>query len=195
MTGDWKKDLGKMGGSPGGAGQKKCKQCGKSLKPDSKFDTCFECGKKGGAGSTSFGTPVSLPPEYLSKGYFDEKGNLREGIFKDEAKEVARVLAAKRMTSTSFRAFYNKVKAIENKYKTLLCSAGISKGDAFESIKASLFAFERDVAYQVSRGVVPEEFRKFIVKNAEIAKNGPKEFKGLIEHFLSVLAYFKDASK
>lgn len=176
---DWKDKLKNSGlYKAGGGGMKKCK-CGKPIK-DERFDTCYDCSKKRHGSA-------SLPEGYLANGYFDEKGYLREGIFKDDAKEVARILAYLRMTPTSLRAFYNKLIAIENKYK--------ASGNNFDIVKPSIYAFERDVAYQVSRGVVSEEFRKFINKNAEFAQKGPKELKGFKEHFLSVLAYFKDASR
>lgn len=165
---------------------KKCRVCEKPLKPDSRFDTCFECGqtrKKSDAG----GPVGGLPPDYLKTGYFDDKDQLREGIYKDDAKLVAGILANNKMSANSLRAFYNKLKAIESKYKT--------SGNNFDLIRPTLFAFERDVAYQVSRQVVPEDFRTFINANAELAAKGPKEFKGFVEHFLSVLAYFKDFSK
>ncbi|MBI4847719.1 MAG: type III-A CRISPR-associated protein Csm2 [Nitrospirae bacterium] len=174
----------------GGGGMKKtCLDCGKEFVPkEQHHKICFDCNKKKheGAGGTDK-TRLKLPDDYLAKSYFDEKGHLREGIFKDDAKEVARVLASLRMSPTSLRAFYNKLIAIENKFK--------SSDNNFDLIKPNIYAFERDVAYQVSRGVVSEEFRKFINKNAELAKKGPKEFKGFKEHFLSVLAYFKDVSR
>lgn len=165
-------------GIKGSSSQKKCK-CGKPIK-NPKFDTCYECSQK------KHSSGGQLPSNYLKDGYFDEKGHLREGIFKDDAKEIARILAPK-MSSTSFRVFYNKLKAIETKYKV--------SNNNFDIIKPDLYAFERDVTLQVNRGVVPEEFRKFIIKNADLAAKGDKEFKGFAEHFLSVLAYFKDASK
>ena len=157
--------------------RKQCACCGKSFVPkEAHHKRCSDCMKK---------TDVKLPNDYLKNGYFDGNGYLREGIYKDDAKKVATVLSENKMTPTSLRAFYNKLKAIENRYKT---------SNNFDSIKPSLYAFERDAAYQVSRGVVPEQFRFFINKNSELAVKGPDFFKGFAEHFLSVLAYFKDAT-
>ncbi len=188
---DWKDKLKNSGiYKTGGEGMKKvCETCKKEFIPkESHHKVCSDCNRKRyETGATSERASLKLPDDYLAKGYFDDKGYLREGIFKDEAKEVVRVLAALRMTPTSLRAFYNKLIAIENKYK--------NSDNNFDLIKPNVYAFERDVAYQVSRGVVSEEFRKFINKNAELAKKGPKEFKGFKEHFLSVLAYFKDVSR
>lgn len=188
---DWKDKLknSELYKTGGGGMKKKCQECGNEFTPkEPHHKICFECNKRKRESSAGTDKPrLRLPNNYLSNSYFDEKGYLREGIFKEEAKEVAKVLAAIRMTPTSLRAFYNKLKAIENKYN--------ASNNNFDLIKPNLYAFERDVAYQVSRGVVDEEFRKFIVVNAELAIKGPKEFKGFIEHFLSVLAYFKDVSK
>ncbi|MBI5194635.1 MAG: type III-A CRISPR-associated protein Csm2 [Nitrospirae bacterium] len=189
---DMKRAFEKAGIKGGGGGEmkKKCVQCQKEFIPkEPHYKICEDCIKKKRYEATSgYDKPAArLSNDYLKGGYFDENGYLRVGIFKEDAKEVANVLAALRMTPTSLRAFYNKLKAIESRYKT--------SSSNFDSIKPNLYAFERDVAYQVSRGVVSEEFRKFINKNSELAIKGPKEFKGFIEHFLSVLAYFKDVSR
>lgn len=188
MSGEMKNALQKAGIKTD-ISQQQCPECGESFVPKESFHkVCFKCHKKRQAGGSVSQTSgyLHLRSDYLSSGYFDGKGYLREGIFKDDAKEVANILASQRMTPTSLRAFYNKVKAIESEYKM---------SNNFDAIKSKLYAFERDVAYQISRGVVNEEFRKFIVKNAELAVKGPKEFKGFVEHFLSVLSYFKDVSK
>ncbi|GBD96679.1 MAG TPA: type III-A CRISPR-associated protein Csm2 [Nitrospirae bacterium] len=184
---DWKENLKNLKAyKGGGGGMKKC-SCGKLIKND-RFDTCFECSKKNRQDVHGYDkSRERLPDNYLAKSYFDENGQLRAGIFKEDAKLVSKVLASWNTTPTSLRVFYNKLKAIECKYK--------SSSNDFDLVKPDLYAFERDVAYQVSRGVVSEEFRKFINVNAEIAAKGPKEFKGFVEHFLSVLSFFKDVSK
>jgi len=188
---DWKGKLknSELYKTGGGGMKKKCEKCGNEFVPkEPHHKICHECNRKVREGLAGADSPkAKLPDDYLTRGYFDENGYLREGIFKGDAKVVAGVLAGLRMTPTSLRAFYNKLKAIENRYK--------NSNNNFDLIKPNLYAFERDVAYQVSRGVVSEEFRKFINKNAELAIKGPKEFKGFIEHFLSVLSYFKDVSK
>lgn len=181
---DWKNKLSELH-KGGGSVKLKCADCGKEFVPkEAHHKTCFECAKKKKDGGFQHD---KLLANYLKDSYFDDKGHLREGIFKEEAKKVANVIAAEGMTPTALRVFYNKLKAIESKYKS-------SKND-FDLIKPNLYAFERDVVYQASRGVVKEEFRKFITINAALAAKGPKEFKGFIEHFLSVLAYFKDVSR
>lgn len=188
---DWKEKLrnSQLHRSGGVDMKKTCSECGQEFIPkEQHHKVCGNCNRKRYDSNAGFDRPAAkLPEDYLINSYFDGKGQLRAGIFKEEARVVANVLASLRMTPTSLRAFYNKLKAIENQYR-------ISNNN-FDLIKPKLYAFERDVAYQVSRGVVSEEFRKFINKNAELACQGPKEFKGFVEHFLSVLAYFKDVSK
>lgn len=188
MSADMKRAFEKAG-MGAGTPHKPCQECGQSFVPKEPYHkVCSECNRKkrqsGGDGQS--GGYRHLGPNYLSDGYFDDKGYLREGIFKDDAKEVARVLYSQRMSPTSLRAFYNKLRAIESEYKM---------SNNFDAIKPKIHAFERDVAYQISRGVASEEFRKFIVTNISLAVKGPKEFKGFVEHFLSVLSYFKDVSK
>ncbi len=188
---DWKEKLRNFESLKEGEGmKKKCQDCGNEFIPkEQHYKVCESCNKK--RRGSSEGTDrqrVKLPDDYLKKGYFDDEGKyLRASIFKEEAKEIANILAILRMSPTSLRAFYNKLKAIENRYK--------NSNNNFDLVKPAIYAFERDVAYQVSRGVVSEEFRKFINKNAELAAKGPRELKGFVEHFLSVLAYFKDVSK
>ena len=64
------------------------------------------------------------------------------------------------------------------------------KEDVFEAVKADIYAFKRDVVYQVGREVAPEEFRQFIDRNVELAVQDEESFrKGFLQHFESVLAY------
>lgn len=137
--------------------------------------------RQGQAESTSTG----LGSNYLKDGYFNDSGYLREEIYTTEATRVAGVLSSKNMTSAALRRFFNKLRGIDSRFKS---------GSDFEEIKPGLYAFQRDVAYAVGRGVVPEEFRQFINTNIRLAIIDPKHFKGFVEHFQSVLAYFKESA-
>lgn len=178
---DLKKELGKHFELNDNVGTtKKCEKCGKPLK-DQKFKYCFQCNemakREGGA---------TLPAGYLVGGYFETKGEkqyIREEVFISWAKEMASALRKQNLTSAAIRRFFSKLRAIEYKYKM---------DRDFNRAREAIYAFARDVAYTENRGVTPELFSKFIELNISEAKKDSENFKAFIEHFQSVVAYFKD---
>ena len=61
----------------------------------------------------------------------------------------------------------------------------------FNMVKADIYSLKRDVAYQVGRGVAPNELQQFIDYNIPSATIDERNFrKGFLSHFESVLAYF-----
>ena len=124
-------------------------------------------------------------PGYLRDGYFKEKDGkdyIRPEVLDSLAMDVARAFGNRGMKIAQLRRFFNKARGIEAKLKRT--------GD-FEAIKADIYAFKRDVAYQVGRGVVPQEFQQFIDRNVELAVQEEKSFRqGFLQHFESALAYF-----
>lgn len=118
---DWKDKLknSELYKTGGGGMNKRCADCNNEFVPrEPHHKICFDCLKKKREGvAVHDRVHAKLPLDYLSKSYFDEKGYMRAGIFKEEAKVVAGVLATIGMTPTSLRVFYNKLKAIENQYK------------------------------------------------------------------------------
>jgi cold shock protein len=130
-------------------------------------------------------TDFLFTPEYLREGYFiykNDKHYLRAEELDALAMEIAKLLGNKGMKSHQLRRFYNKAKGID----TLL---GIEKD--FEAIKAHIINLKHNVAYQVGRKVVPDEFQQFITRNVELAVENEISFKeGFIPHFESVLSYF-----
>jgi CRISPR type III-A-associated protein Csm2 len=129
-------------------------------------------------------TTFRFGPDYLRNGYFEEKEGkryLRPEVLDTLAMDIARLLGNRNMKPHQLRRFFNKVRSIETK---------LNRGD-FEVIKADIYGLKRDVAYQVGRGVVPEEFQQFIDRNVELAVQDEDSFRrGFMQHFESVLAYF-----
>jgi CRISPR type III-A-associated protein Csm2 len=121
----------------------------------------------------------------LREGYFERKGEkryLRPEVLDGLAMDVAKVLGRQDMKSSQLRRFFNKARGIESK---------LDREKDFEAIKAGIYGFKRDVAYQVGREVVPEGFKQFIDRNVELAVQDEKSFRdGFLQHFESVLAYF-----
>ncbi|RJX27659.1 MAG: type III-A CRISPR-associated protein Csm2 [Dethiobacter sp.] len=177
----------------------KCKACGKQTMGN--YEYCMQCNiaQRGGGPtdkdkrkrkdfSSSPAEQIKRPgleEDYLKNGYFNDKGYLREEIFTSEAMRVAEILSAKGMTRASLRRFYNKLRGIYSRFKD---------AKNFEEIKAGLYSFYPNVADAISRNSnVPEEFRQFIYTNVGLAVKDSDHLKGFVEHFQSVLAYFKES--
>jgi len=130
-------------------------------------------------------TDFEFGPDYLADGYFEQregKPYLRSEVLDTLAMDVAKALGNQEMKPHQLRRFFNKARGIESKLERI---------KDFEAIKADIYGFKRDVAYQVGRKVVPEEFQQFINRNVELAVQDEKSFRqGFMEHFESVLAYF-----
>lgn len=184
----------------------RCRTCGKTALNG--YEYCIQCNPKPGSASgrapegradgrfrqnrgarpgerdnISSRSHAELAPDYLKNGYFNENGRLREEIFTLDAENVAAVLSANEMTSAAIRRFFNKLRGIDARFK--------SSRD-FESTKEDLYGFYPQAAYAVGRKVAPEQFRKFIEKNIKLAVIDEKHYKGFVEHFQSVVAYFKE---
>lgn len=180
--GDWKKELAK-------AGAKGCKICGKPLKDD-KFSYCWDCNEKQKAAGGNVATPsagsAGLPKGYLEGGYFvtkNDKNYIREEVFIQWAKGVSSTLKNDGLTSAAIRRFFSKLRAIEYKFKTT---------NDFDLAREGIFAFSRDVSYTENRGVTKPLFSRFIEMNCQEAKKDAEHFRAFVEHFQSVVAYFKD---
>lgn len=181
--GDLKGGLAKHFSPPSGAA-KKCEKCGKPLKND-KFKYCRECNEKMKGGGTHIGV-VKLPDGYLYEGYFDVKNGknyIKEAVFIAWAQELSNSLKQSGLTSAAIRRFFSKLRAIEYKFKMTR---------DFDLAREGIYAFVRDVTYTENRGVTPPLFSKFIERNVNEAKESPDHFRAFIEHFQSVVAYFKD---
>jgi len=150
------------------------------------IDLAFEEGR-GSMPATRLGTSTDFKfgPDYLADGYFEEKEGksyLRSEILDTLAMDVAKVLGNQEMKSHQLRRFFNKARGIESK---------LDRVKDFEAIKADIYGFKRDVAYQVGRKVVSAEFQYFIDRNVELAVQDEDSFRrGFMQHFESVLAYF-----
>jgi CRISPR type III-A-associated protein Csm2 len=133
----------------------------------------------------STATNFRFGSDYLADGYFEERDHeryLRPETLDSTAMDVAKVLVNRDMKPSQLRRFFNKARGIEAK---------LDRERNFEAIKADIYGFKRDVAYQVGRGIVPEEFQQFINRNVELAVKDELSFrKGFLQHFESVLAYF-----
>lgn len=128
-----------------------------------------------------------FPENYLPDGYFNKingKLYIKEEVFTSWAIDVSTKLKLQKMTSTKLRGFFTKLRSVEYRYK--------EAGRDFERAKEKLYSFKRDAKNSENKGVTPELFTKFIDKNIDLATKDMEHFMAFVEHFQSVIAYFKD---
>lgn len=125
-------------------------------------------------------TAPALPANYLRGGYYNESGNLKKEIIIDWPEELANSLSRTNLKMTQLRKFYNRAKAIEQKYRF---------ARDFEGVKSDLYILQRDAQYAFNRGVVPLIFLDFIKRNIEVAVKSPADFKGFVQHYQSLVEY------
>ncbi len=121
-----------------------------------------------------------LPKDYLSNGYFDEKGYIREELLTTVASEVAKSFGFK-MSNSQLRRFYGHLKNAE---KSFLFSNDVQR---FIVDVKQLDAF---VAEAKGKDKVPAVFYDFIHQNIRRINNVKDIRKGFLPHFQAVVAYF-----
>lgn len=160
--------------------KKKCRKCGKPLKDDSRFDTCFECGQKDKRENDS--CSVGLPPEYISKlekGYFDANGYLWEDFITTMASKIAKSFNG--LKNHQLRRFYGHAKAAENRLRMT------GDWDAVNVDIKKLSSFASEAKGKIK---IPQSFYDFIDKNIKSISSKKDFEQGFMEHFQAVVAYF-----
>lgn len=127
-----------------------------------------------------------LPPDYLSKGYFDGQGNIWPKLIVDDASRVAQALGQRQgqveLKTSQLRRFYGKVKNVEQK---------LDSNQTFESLVGEILGLRPMAANAVARKTATGLFKDFIDRNVGLAVQDEKHFrKGFLVHFQSVVAYF-----
>lgn len=126
-----------------------------------------------------------LDTGYLREGYFEQAGGkryLRPHLLDMEAIEVAQALGATGMKLSQLRRCLYRARGINRQ---------LEYTRDFQSILPEIYALKRDVAYQVGRKIVPDQFQQFINRNIELAVADAESFqRGFLRHLESVVAYF-----
>ncbi len=166
----------------GGGGMKKtCIKCGKPLKDDSRFDTCYECGQK--SRKDEGAVLEGLPQGYIDKlneGYFDSGGHLWEEFITTLASQIAKSFGTKLKTH-QLRRFYGHAKAAENRLQMT--------GD-WEAVNVEIKKLSPFVSEAKGKDKIPQSFYDFIDKNIKAIKVRKDFEEGFMEHFQAVVAYF-----
>lgn len=110
---------------------------------------------------------------FAKKGFVDEKGNLREELMTNEAKQIAEYFRDDKLTKSQLRAFYNEVKALKNKLS-------INKNeDKFAEIYPLILMMKSKVAYRASKDKRKMDgIKKFLDFGIEQIQNENKKGKG-----------------
>jgi CRISPR type III-A-associated protein Csm2 len=129
-------------------------------------------------------TDFRFDASYLKDGYFVDakREKLNPDVVDKLAREAAKALANTGINSHQLRRFFNQLRAIER---------GLGPSKPFDSVKADIAALKSTAAYQVGRGLVREDFKRFIDRNVDLAIQNDDNFRrGFIPHFAAVLGFF-----
>lgn len=147
--------------------------------------------------------PPELPPNYLAKGYFDQKNNLLKEIFIEWPESLTQSLrrAKPPATKNSLRAFYSMLRMAKNQFDSQRRAKAMqerAQGDA----KTQLLKLRTAAQYQSTRRVISTLCQRFLNKNIDLvlSKGEPFEsfaanFDAFVEHFQAVIAYLPERAE
>ena len=121
--------------------------------------------------------------KYLKNGSFDEHGRPKREIYLDWAETISEDLEKEGMTKASLRRFYSQVKVLQPLLQ-----------ENFDDNKHKLYRVLTLATYGVNRDQdvkLPDMFLYFIRQNIELATKDLKHYLAFLDHFESVVAYFK----
>lgn len=128
----------------------------------------------------------ALPAHYLESGYLDKRENVLPEVIQDWPKQIAQTFRRGGLSSTQLRRFFNKVRAIEGKWK-----AKPEKGN-WDRLKEEILALKPLAAVAVGKRNAPDIFNTFMELNVGQAVKSPDAFlRGFVIHFQSIVAYTK----
>jgi len=135
--------------------------------------------------------PPAISEDYkiaLQRGYFDEKGALRQEFIRRFSKEVAQSFQTGSMTSTQLRNFYNHVKTASSVYRLKKATDG-----AEAILLDKILKLDAIVKYNISReGIsIPPTFETFVSLNLDACHTAKDIIDGFAPHFETIVGYFK----
>lgn len=122
-----------------------------------------------------------------NKGFSDEKGNLREELITIEAEEIAKTFVIDRLSTSQLRAFFNEVKAINNRLD--------DKEENWNSIYPSILLIKSKIEYRAVKDDKMLNFKEFLLKSVAFiqkenrAGKGYKTFKDFVIFFEAIVGY------
>lgn len=132
------------------------------------------------------GAEVKL--EFVKKGFTNSDGYIREELITEEALEIAKSFAENRLSNSQLRAFYNEVKAVNNRLD--------DKKEKFNEIYPMILMIKSKIEYRASKdGNKMRNFKLFLIeainyiqKQNKIGK-GYEAFKNFVIFFEAIVGY------
>lgn len=130
--------------------------------------------------------PASSKTDYynsLNNGYFDDQGFLREEFIIAYPQELARKFKNNPdlNKATQLRKYFDHIKLISGRYRL---------NSQFDYVIEMLNILLTHLNYAKKKGLISDEFYRFMEANIGMAKKGVKEFQGFVIHFQSLIAYY-----
>lgn len=156
--------------------KKICEKCGNKF--DAKEDhfklcpTCFSSLKIG----------ENELDKYLLKNYYDQNGHPLKEVYLEFPKKLVNIFikSSRPLTIKQLREVHRKI--LKAKIKAML------KG--IEAARHILYECQRDLEYQLKRGVIPDSFVKFMNHHLSLAEKDEKSLNGFFQHLDSIVCYF-----
>jgi CRISPR/Cas system CSM-associated protein Csm2 small subunit len=153
--------------------KKRCERCGKEFKASQPhFKYCSNC----------FSIPEDKKDfsKLLLKAYYDPKGNMLKEIYIDIPKKLADNFAKDKLGTKQLRDFHQKILKARNK--------ALLKG--IDVARPILYECQRDIEYQLKRGVIPHNFAQFMKHHLSLAEKDERSLEGFFQHLDSIVCYF-----
>ncbi len=122
--------------------------------------------------------------------YFDEKGNIREGLLDTEASDFAKKFVKfykngeidkkNSLSSSQLRRFFGEFRQLEKKVRA----------KDFDAVKPLIKMVKSKASYAANpkNPKIPDAFKKFLIENVDKI-NEEKDFKAFMLHFEAVVGF------
>lgn len=156
--------------------RKKCENCRKEFEArQPHYRLCPDCF------SSSKDREINIS-ELLLKSYYDQQGELLKEVYIGIPKKLALIFADSKppLGSKQLRDFHSRI--LKARTKTNL------KG--INAARRILYECQRDVEYQLNRGIIPHTFAQFMEHHLILAEKDEKSLEGFYQHLDSIVCYF-----
>lgn len=120
---------------------------------------------------------------FVEKGFTDSKGNIREELITEEALNIAKHFKSENLSNSQLRAFFNEVKAINNKLD--------DKKESFDKVYPMILMIKSKIEYRASKETKKMKgFKAFLIEAVTYVQKENKSGKGY-EAFKNFVIFFE----